>query len=99
MRTQELGQAVKRGDLTVKQAVQIMKNAQAPRLAQDFKRLPIEDAVKVWNEANTDEQQMLRPLLVKKALSLKLDDYTPKRQEEIFKVQGAGSARGAGEGP
>ena len=57
--TQALGQAVKRGELTEDQAVRVVRNLQTPPLVRDFKRLPIDDALKVWGKANDDERNAM----------------------------------------
>ena len=84
MRTQELGKAVNRGDLTEEQAVRVFRNSQTPPLVLDFKRLPIDDTLKVWNKASTDERKTLRPILENKVWNLNLNNYTPARRQELF---------------
>jgi len=84
MRTQELGKAVNRGELTEEQAVKILRNSQTPPLVRDFKQLPIDEALKVWNKASTSERKILRQVLENKASNLNLDNYTPARRQELF---------------
>lgn len=52
-------------------------NSQTPPLVRDFKRLPIEDGLKVWAAASDAERQTLRPLLEAKASNLDRAKYTP----------------------
>lgn len=74
--TQELGKAISRGELTEEQAVKIFRNSKTSPLERDFKQLPIDDALKVWNKASTDERKTLRPILEGKVWNLDRDNYT-----------------------
>lgn len=84
MKSQELGQAVRRHEITEDQAVRIFKNSKSSPLVLDFKRLPIEDALRVWDKANDDERKALRPAMVNKALNFRAEKYTPERRRALI---------------
>jgi hypothetical protein len=62
---------LKAGRLTERDAKLLLSESQSPQLVRDFKRLPLEKALQVWEVANDDERKQLRPALQKKAESLK----------------------------
>ncbi len=60
---------LKAGRLTERDAKLLISESQSPQL-RDFKRLPLEKALEVWEVANDDERKQLRPALQNKAKSL-----------------------------
>jgi broad specificity phosphatase PhoE/2'-5' RNA ligase len=69
--TDKAAEFIDSGVLTPKDVHAAAKNAEVSPLIREFKMLGIEDAVRVWEAATSEERDELRPLLVKKAATLK----------------------------
>jgi hypothetical protein len=82
---QQLGQKVQDGEVTQKQAKKIASPVK-DSIVVDFTRLPIEKSLELWSEYSPDEQQKLRPILRKKALTIDRLDRTPL-QKELLRSQ------------
>jgi uncharacterized protein YPO0396 len=61
----------KAGKLTERDARTLLSDNQSPQLVRDFRRLPLEKALEVWDVADDQERKQLRPILKKKAQQLK----------------------------
>jgi hypothetical protein len=81
---QDLGRALTTGTLTKQDAKTIIQRAVHTPLQNDFKGLPIEQALRVWQKADGQEQQSLRPLLVAKVERLNADKYNPAQLEDLI---------------
>ena len=53
--------------LTKRDVKELLTESTTPRLVRDVKRLPLEKALEVWDAANDQEKQTLRPVLASKA--------------------------------
>lgn len=86
--TQEIGKHLNNGELGVDDAVKILESSQTPELVRNFKRLSIEDVLKVWNKANDQERKQLRPLLKQKAerFAVDQDSDSPKYTADEWKA-------------
>jgi hypothetical protein len=62
----EARQALTSGQLTPRQIAESLKNARLTPIERNFKRLTVEEAFKVYEEATPAERGQLKPLLVKK---------------------------------
>jgi hypothetical protein len=83
-----LGKRPTVGEISTRQAVQIVKDSRLTPLERNFKRLTVNEAFKVWNAATTQEQKQLKPLLVKKA-GHALKTLTPEQQPAVIQLRGA----------
>lgn len=73
--------AVPRGEITERDAKRVIQLSHQPPIVSMFQRLPLEDALKVWNVATPQEQQQLRRGLVRKASSL--ENQPPAKRREL----------------
>lgn len=66
MSPQDLAQRVRAGDLTAKEAGDILKQMREAPIVHYTRSLPIEDFLEVWDAANPREREQLRSLLLAK---------------------------------
>lgn len=86
----DLGQALTNGKITVQDTKTIIQRAVNTPLQNDFKGLPIEQALRVWQKADAQEQQSLRPLLIAKVKGLNTDKYNGAQLADLrAKIIGA----------
>jgi hypothetical protein len=64
-----LREAVKGGKITLAQAKSIIGEEKEPYLERGVKHLDLTQTMKIWDVANNDEKNILRPALAKKATS------------------------------
>jgi hypothetical protein len=81
-------QAVRDGKITERDARRIIQNSHRPPIVSTFHRLPLEDALKVWDVATPEERKQLRPALVRKTDSLE-NQPPAKRRELVVKLRAA----------
>ena len=62
----ELRQAVRSGQITPQEARRVRQQARHPELVVNFRRLPLADALDVWDKADSDERRLLAPILRRK---------------------------------
>jgi hypothetical protein len=82
------------GKITESDARQLLSESKTPQFVRDFKRLPIEKALSVWDVANDDERRQLRPILAAKA-KRQLPNRVPSErgplQQKVRQALGQGS--------
>jgi hypothetical protein len=66
MTPQDLAERVRTGDLTAKEAGDILKQMREAPIVHYTRSLPIEDFLEVWDAANQREREQLRPQLLAK---------------------------------
>jgi hypothetical protein len=64
--TQDVRDAIKRGVITREEANKTAADAETPAAIDSFKRLPFEEALKVFRKGTPKEKKMWRPILVDK---------------------------------
>jgi hypothetical protein len=79
----DVGHALTSGKITVQDAKTIIQRAVHTPLENEFKGLPIEKALQVWQKADDQERQSLRPLLVAKVQKLSPNKYNPAQLKEL----------------
>ncbi len=81
MSLSDLRQEVSAGRITGRDAEAIAQSSRRSPLQADFNRLPLEDALAVWQLANAEERRNLRPLLVRK--QVQLENMPRERRREL----------------
>jgi hypothetical protein len=66
MQSQDLAQHVRAGEITPREAGDILKQSREAPIAHYTRSLSLEDFLSVWDLANAKEQAQLRPLLIAK---------------------------------
>jgi hypothetical protein len=72
----EIGNALRKGTITVPEVRQALKQAHMDPLMRTFKELHLDQALKVWAAATPEERRKLRPLLFQKGKT-----SPPRRQQ------------------
>jgi hypothetical protein len=62
----EVREAVRSGQITPQEARRVRQQARDPELVVNFRRLPLADALDVWDKADSDERRLLAPILRRK---------------------------------
>jgi hypothetical protein len=70
MKLGDLRQEVGSGRITGRDAETIARTSRLSPIERDFNRLPLNDALDVWDKANAQEKKMLRAMLVRKQVQL-----------------------------
>lgn len=82
----DMQRAVVNGEMAPADVRQALKASQSPRLTAVVNRLPISDAINVWNISTNAERQELAPTLIKKMASFRKTEQmkmTPAQQAEM----------------
>jgi hypothetical protein len=80
----DLGKALAAGKITEQDAKTILQRAVLTPLQNEFKALPIEKALQVWQKADGQERQTLRALLLAKVERLDMDKYNPAQLKDLI---------------
>jgi hypothetical protein len=79
----DLKNAIRGGDISQRQGLQIAGNARQSYLSGLVTHLGVEDTLRVWDVANPSERVELKPLLLKKATGSSFDDLPPSKQKIV----------------
>jgi hypothetical protein len=79
----DLRNAIHGGQLSQRQALQLAGSVQQSYLQGLVKHLGIEDTLRVWDLASSQERAELRPLLLDKATGKAFDDLPPSKQKAL----------------
>jgi hypothetical protein len=80
----DLARVLVAGKITDQDAKTILQRAAFTPLQNEFKSLPIEKALRVWEKADGRERQTLKALLVAKVERLNLDRYNPADLNDLI---------------
>jgi hypothetical protein len=80
----DLARVLVAGRITDQDAKTILQRAALTPLQNEFKSLPIEKALRVWEKADGRERQTLKALLVAKVERLNLDRYNPADLNDLI---------------
>jgi hypothetical protein len=83
MTLQDLGHALMAHTITSEDAKIIVQRAVNTPLQNHFKALPIEQALRVWDKANPQEQAPLRQMLIEKVQKVNPNRFTPEQRENL----------------
>ena len=72
----------------------LIEQVKTPQLERDFRRLPLERALKIWELTNDGERKQLRPILLKKKSQLE-NRLPAQRAAFTEKLRGALSEKKA----
>jgi len=81
----DLAGEVRRGSLTREQSARIQRQVKAGPLVSDFRRLPVDEAVRLWPLASRSEQQTLALVLREKIARAQIP---AERKRELFNAVG-----------
>lgn len=80
----DLGHALTAGTITQQDAKTILQRAAHTPLQNEFKGLPIDKALRVWQKADDQERQSLRALLIAKVQRVNLAKYNPAQLKDLI---------------